>query len=63
MTYGCQQYTITRLCRYDRRAIDRKCDGCPRTTDSEYLKSMGLWIVGISHALPVFEHDSLQRKI
>ena len=49
MTYGCQQYDITRLCRYDRRAIDRKCEGCPRTTDSEYLKSMGLWINGISH--------------
>ncbi len=63
MTYGCQQYDPQRLCRYDRRAIDRKCDGCPRTTDSEYLKSMGLWIVGISHALPVFEHDSLQRNV
>jgi len=47
--YGCQQYAIDRLCRFDRRAIDRGCDGCQRTTDSEYLQSMGLWISGISH--------------
>ncbi len=58
MTYGCQQFPITRLCRYDRRAIDRKCDGCQRTTDSEYLKSMGLWIEGISHERE-FECDFL----
>lgn len=48
-TYGCQQYDTTRLCRFDRRALDRKCDGCPRTTDREYLESQGLWIEGISH--------------
>lgn len=50
MTYGCQQYDITRLCRYDRRAIDRWCDGCPRTTDKEFLESMGLWVIGVSHS-------------
>lgn len=53
--YGCQDYDITRLCRYDRRAIDRRCDGCPRTTDQAYLESQGLWIIGISHRLPVFK--------
>ena len=47
--YGCQQYGATRLCRFDRRAIDRKCDGCQRVTDREYLESQGLWIEGISH--------------
>jgi len=47
--YGCQQYDTTRLCRFDRRAMDRKCDGCQRTTDREYLESQGLWIEGISH--------------
>lgn len=49
MKYGCQQYDITRLCRFDRRAIDRACDGCKRITDVEYLQMMGLWIDGISH--------------
>lgn len=49
MTYGCQQYDINRLCRFDRRAIDRGCDGCPRTTDKDYLTDQGLWIAGISH--------------
>jgi hypothetical protein len=49
MTYACQQYNITRLCRFDRRAIDRACDGCLRMTDEEFLRSMGLWVVGISH--------------
>lgn len=57
MTYACQQYTITRLCRYDRRGIDRRCDGCPRTTDQAFLESLGLWIVGISHNLPVFKAE------
>lgn len=47
--YGCQKYDINRLCRFDRRAIDRKCDGCQRTTDRAYLESMGLWIKGVSH--------------
>ena len=47
--YGCQQYAITRPCRFDRRAIDRKCDGCPRTTDQAYLTQAGLWVPGISH--------------
>ena len=49
MTYGCQQYDPQRLCRYDRRAIDRRCDGCQRTTDRAYLESMSLWIHGVSH--------------
>ena len=40
--YGCQQYDSTRMCRFDRRAIDRKCDGCNRVTDRDYLQSMGL---------------------
>lgn len=40
---------INRLCRFDRRAIDRGCDGCPRTTDKDYLTDQGLWIAGISH--------------
>lgn len=47
--YGCQQYDATRLCRFDRRALDRKCDGCQRVTDREYLESQGLWIEGVSH--------------
>lgn len=47
--YGCQQYAITRRCRFDRRAIDRKCDGCPRTTDQAYLTQAGLWVPGVSH--------------
>jgi len=47
--YGCQQYAISRLCRFDRRAIDRKCDGCPRTTDQAYLTQAGLWVPGVSH--------------
>ena len=40
--YGCQSYDIARLCRFDRRALDRKCDGCPRTTDQDYLAAQGL---------------------
>jgi hypothetical protein len=47
--YVCQQYDATRLCRFDRRALDRKCDGCQRVTDREYLESQGLWIEGVSH--------------
>ena len=47
--YGCRNYDINRLCRYDRRALDRKCDGCQRMTDRDYLESQGLWIIGISH--------------
>lgn len=47
--YGCQAYAVNRLCRFDRRAIDRKCDGCPRTTDKAELSRMGLWIKGVSH--------------
>lgn len=47
--YGCQRYAVSRLCRYDHRAVDRKCDGCPRVTDRQYLESMGLWIQGVSH--------------
>ena len=47
--YGCQQYDINRLCRFDRRAIDRKCDGCPRTTDLDYLATQGLWVAGIAY--------------
>ena len=46
--YGCQQYG-ERLCRFDRRAQDRKCNGCTRVTDSVELKRMGLWVEGISH--------------
>ena len=47
--YGCQQYDATRLCRFDRRALDRKRDGCQRETDLAELKRMGLWIEGVSH--------------
>lgn len=47
--YGCQQYDTTRLCRFDRRAIDSKCDGCPRTTDRDYLESQGLWVPGVAY--------------
>lgn len=47
--YGCQQYDEKRLCRYDRRAIDRQCDGCKRTTDFAYLAAQGLWQAGVSH--------------
>lgn len=57
-TYGCQKYDIDRLCRFDRRALDRRCDGCPRTTDKVELERMGLWVVGISHPLPVFHVGS-----
>lgn len=49
--YGCQKYDINRLCRFDRRAIDRKCDGCPRITDLYYLESMGLMVPGVSHVV------------
>ena len=48
-TYGCQQYDQNRLCRFDRRAIDHNCAGCPRTTDRDYLERMGLLIEGVSH--------------
>lgn len=47
--YGCQDYSVDRLCRFDRRAIDRKCDGCPRTTDRGYLVQHGLWVEWVSH--------------
>ena len=47
--YVCQQYDAERLCRFDRRALDRKCDGCERVTDRAYLESQGLWIEGVSH--------------
>ena len=47
--YGCQAYDINRLCRFDRRAESRKCDGCKRITDRAYLESQGLWVPGISH--------------
>ena len=47
--YGCQEFDRARLCRFDRRAISQKCDGCPRTTDKDYLASMGLWVQGVSH--------------
>ena len=48
--YDCQQYSIARMCRFDRRAADRKCDGCPRTTDKAYLVRHGLWVDGVSHS-------------
>jgi hypothetical protein len=47
--YGCQHYDAERLCRFDRRAISRKCDGCSRVTDRAYLETMGLWVNGVSH--------------
>lgn len=47
--YGCQQYSAQRLCRFDRRSLDRKCDGCERVTDEVELKRMGLWVAGVSH--------------
>lgn len=59
MSYACQQFERDRLCRYDRRALDRKCDGCQRNTDLAYLESQGLWIIGISHALPVFKAEEV----
>lgn len=55
--YGCQGYDIERLCRFDRRALDRMCDGCPRETDREYLASQGLWVIGVSHHLPVVKFN------
>jgi len=63
MSYGCKEYDINRLCRFDRRGIDRLCDGCPRTTDQDYLEANGLWVVGISHPLPVFldNNGSIER--
>ncbi len=62
MTYGCQQYDPQRLCRYDRRAIDRRCDGCQRTTDRAYLESMSLWIHGISHIEKSCSHNGEQKS-
>jgi hypothetical protein len=61
--YGCPSYDINRLCRYDRRGIDRFCDGCQRTTDKDYLEANGLWVVGVSHQLPVFleKNGSIER--
>lgn len=50
MTYACQLYDRARLCRYDRRAIDRRCDGCQRATDVYFLVNQGLWVEGVSHA-------------
>lgn len=47
--YGCQTSTLDRLCRFDKRAIDERCNGCTRVTDKKYLESMQLWIDGISH--------------
>ena len=47
--YGCQAYDINRLCRFDRRMVDRKCDGCRRLTDQIELTRMGLWLRGVSH--------------
>jgi len=47
--YGCQEYDLYRLCRFDRRALDSRCNGCQRETDREYLESQGLWIDGVSH--------------
>lgn len=47
--YGCQRYDVNRACRFDRRAVSRKCDGCNRVTDRAYLQSMGLWVDGVSH--------------
>ena len=47
--YDCQKYSIARLCKFDRRAADRKCDGCPRITDKSYLVRHGLWVDGVSH--------------
>ena len=49
ISYGCQRFDAGRLCRFDRRAIDRRCDGCQRLTDRDYLAGQGLWIEGISH--------------
>lgn len=49
MTYTCQKYDINRMCRFDRRAIDRACNGCQRTTDKDYLTVQGLWAAGVSH--------------
>lgn len=47
--YGCHEYDLDRLCRFDRRALDSKCNGCQRETDREYLDAQGLWIEGVSH--------------
>ena len=58
--YACQQYTPPSPCRYDRRAIDRKCDGCQRETDAEYLQSQGLWVVGVSHTLSAEHVQSIE---
>lgn len=49
--YGCQKYDAGRPCRYDRREIDRQCDGCRRFTDLAYLAAQGLWNPGVSHPL------------
>ena len=48
-SYGCKTYNVNRPCRFDRRAVSRKCDGCNRVTDRAYLQSMGLWVDGVSH--------------
>lgn len=48
-SYACQAFDINRLCCFDRRAIDRRCDGCKRKTDKVYLESQGLLVLGVSH--------------
>lgn len=51
--YGCQQFPISRLCRFDRRAIDSGCAGCQRVTDKDYLAEHGLWVPGVAFATSV----------
>jgi len=60
--YGCQDYDIARLCRFDRRALDKFCNGCPRQTDQAFLESQKLWVIGVSHPLPVLHHHDIQES-
>jgi len=63
MKYGCQDYDINRLCRFDRRAIDSMCKGCKRTTDKEYLVKNNLWINEISHNDTNFDYAIITTNI
>jgi hypothetical protein len=60
--YACKTYDVNRLCRFDRRAIDTNCAGCPRTTDAAYLQTNGLWVPGISHAVTVAKQGDQNER-
>lgn len=48
--YACQSYTHGKPCRYDKRPDDRQCDGCPRSSDLEYLEGQGVDVAKFGEA-------------